>query len=124
VATRKGKGKHVPPSRLRYEPKNPTVSLRISQEMRNELQYLKATVGMSVAEVLRVGLDKIQPEMEKFFDLGEEDARGTYEVTYCCSECGEPHLSISSNAEKEAAAQYMYENGWHDRRCRADYSPS
>jgi hypothetical protein len=117
MAARNGKRRRVPPSRLRYEAKNPTVSLRISEEMRNELQFVKETTGMGVADLLRVALNRIQPDLEQLFDMGQEDSRETYEVRYCCSACGEPHLSITSRAEKEAAAQYMYEHGWHDPRC-------
>jgi hypothetical protein len=118
VAAQRRTRKRVPPSRKRYEENHPVVSVRISPELRDDLQFLKDTAGMSITDVLRAGVGKALPEMGRAFDLGGEDARTTYEVAYPCSECGEWHLSISTWAEKEAAAQYMYEHGWHDPQCR------
>jgi hypothetical protein len=58
MATNRGNRKRVPPSRERYEAENPVVSVRISKEMREELQVLNTAAGMSIADVLRVGLDR------------------------------------------------------------------
>lgn len=52
------------------------------------------------------------------FNIAYEDARLKYEVPYWCSACGEMHLSIDTDEEKEAAAMLMYQDGWHSERCR------
>lgn len=118
MAAGKGKGKRVAPSRERYEESHPVVSVRISQEMREELEDVTAVSGMSIADILRVGLDKAKPAIEEAFNEGYDDAESYNRITYRCSECGEPHLSITTEKEKEAAAEYMYDHGWHDPRCR------
>ena len=85
MATEKGKRKRVPPSRLRYEQSHPVVSVRISQEMRRELELVHTASLMSIADVLRVGLDKTKPAVEAAFnegyDEGYQSARREFEVT-------------------------------------------
>lgn len=118
MTTGKEKPKHIPPSRKRYEAGHPVVSVRISKEMREELQLVNATSGMSVADVLRVGLDKCKPATEQAFNRGYEYARSIYEVTCWCSGCDRGGLSIELSEEKEAAAELLYREGWYCRKCR------
>ena len=40
-----------------------------------------------------------------------------YEVTYWCSRCSRRHLSITTDEAMNAAAQLMYEAGWHSTAC-------
>lgn len=118
MAADKRKRQRVPPSRQRYEESHPVVSVRIPREMREELQLVNTASGMSVADVLRVGLDKARPAVENAFNLGFEDARVRYEVTYWCSRCEKWDMSITTEKEKEAVAEFMYRQGWHHARCR------
>ena len=122
MVTSKSKAKRVPPSRLRYESRNPVVSVRISQETKRQLDLLKFESGMSAADVLRIGLDRAKPDIKVAYERGVEDGvetgREIYEVPYACGECGEWHLSISSDEEKVAASEFMTQQGWHDPRCR------
>jgi hypothetical protein len=118
MATNKGTRKRVPPSRERYAAENPVVSVRISKELREELQVLQTTAGMSIADVLRVGLDRAKLPVEMTYNIAYEDSRRKYEVPYWCSACGEMHLSIETDEEKEEAAMLMYEAGWHALDCR------
>lgn len=110
----KRQGKSNPPSRERYEA---VVSVRITQEMREELQLVNNMSGMSVADVLRVGLDKAMPAIEGAFNLGYDDAERRFKVIYLCSECGEQTLSIGTREQKEAAAELMYQDGWYCPEC-------
>lgn len=118
MAARKGKGSRVTPSREKYEESHPVVSVRVSPEMREDLEEVNTASGMSIADVLRVGLDKAKPAVEEAFHVGYYDAMREYEVEYWCDRCGERHVSLTSAEEKEAAAAYMYDHGWHDTRCR------
>ncbi len=118
MAMDKGKRKRVPPARERYEEDHPVVSVRISKEMREELRLVNDVSGMSIADVLRVGHGKAKPAVDEAFNEGYDYAQREFEVTYRCSQCGERHLSITSEKAREAAAEYMYQHGWHDPKCR------
>jgi xanthine dehydrogenase molybdopterin-binding subunit B len=112
----------VPPSRLRYEDANPAVTVRVSRELRDELARLKEEHGLSLGDVLRIGLDKAKPQLEAARRRGEKkgyaDAEEVYKVTYRCAGCGKRHLSITSAQAKEAADRMMYEAGWRSTACR------
>ncbi len=114
-------GKSVSPSRARYEKANPTVSVRVSSELREWLTRMKEWHDLSLGDVLRIGLEKAKPDLAtartRGFAEGYEMARDEYEVTYWCSGCRRRHLSIKSQEAKEAAAEMMYDAGWHSSAC-------
>ena len=113
--------KSVSPSRARYEKANPTVSVRVSSELREWLTMLKEVHDLSIGDVLRIGLEKAKPDLAaartRGFAEGYEMAREKYEVTYWCSCCRPRHLSILSQEAKEDAAKMMCEAGWHSSSC-------
>ncbi len=123
------KQRHVPPSRTRYEANHPAVTARVSKELFAELKVLKKQAGLSVADVLKIGLEKSKPRAgeayekgyqeggEEGFVLGWGQAEEEYEVTYWCASCRRRHLSITTDEEKEAAAALMYQAGWHSTVC-------
>jgi DNA-directed RNA polymerase subunit RPC12/RpoP len=117
VATGKGKGKSNPPSRERYDESHPVISVRVSPEMRERLELLKNTSGMSAADVLRVGLDLAEPAVEEALKQGYEIAEKRFRVIYLCSGCGEQTLSIGTTEQKEAAAELMHQDGWYCPQC-------
>ena len=116
----KGK-KSVPPSRVRYEQAHPTVTVRISSELRERLDFFKEAHGLSLGDVLRIGLEKAEPDLDRAYGRGAndgyEEAKEEYEVTYRCRECRQRHLNITSDEEKKAAADLMYQAGWHSPDC-------
>ena len=87
----RGSRKHIPPSRVRYEKANPAVTVRISREQRDELDELKKEHGLSMGDLLRIGLEKAKPELEAAYQRGMEEgyeiAQDEYEVTFWCSRC-------------------------------------
>lgn len=123
------KQRHVPPSRIRYEANHPPVTARVSKELYDELKSLKGSGGLSVADVLKIGLEKTKPKVheayqkgyreggEEGFSEGWEKARKGYEVIYWCARCRRRHLSITTDEEKEAAASLMYREGWCSTAC-------
>ena len=119
MTTRKRKAKGVPPSRLRYQAANPTVSVRISQELKQELEDLKITTGMSMAEILKAGLDKIQPDAEEIYERGYVDgyevAEEEFKVMATCSGCGKAHLPVTGELKTAAARWLIY---WSAKGCR------
>ena len=125
MVRRKDGKRRMPPSRQRYEASHPTITARVSRELYDELQRLRDTAGLSYADVLRVGLDKAKVDTGKAylggFDEGMEGgwelAQEQYEVTYFCSSCRRRHMTITTEGEKEAAAQLMYKANWHSPEC-------
>ena len=119
--------KKPPPSRLRYEANNPVVSVRVPKDLYDALLKFKKTRGLSMADVLKLGLGLAEPGLEKAwedgsifgYDLGYEIARDEYEVSYWCGRCRRRHLSVTTDDEKEAAAAMMYKAGWHDPDCQS-----
>ena len=112
--------RRVPPSRLRYEQSNPTISIRVSRELRDRLVELKQKSGKSVADVVREALDVQEPSVEEAYQRGRKNgfkaAERRYRVDYRCSVCGGT-LTIESPKEKQAAAQFMREYGWGHSSC-------
>ena len=124
--TRTRSKRHVPPSRIRYEKANPTVSIRISKDMRAKLDELKNEHGLSLGEVLRIALKTLngllehEPELEvalrqwEGYAIAEEE----YKITFVCSRCKRRHLSCTDIKTREAAARLLYQAGWHSPSCR------
>ncbi len=114
--------KSVPPSRVRYEKANPAVTVRVSRELRDALAELKEEQGLSMGDLLRIGLEKAKPDLDDVFQRGLEEgydtAKDEYEVTYWCSRCRSSHMSLTNQQSKEAAAKLMYVAGWHRTACR------
>ena len=104
MTTKNKKSKPVPPSRVRYTEANPTVSVRISQELKGELEDLKEMSGLSMADILKAGLDKLKPDVDQFYDQGLKDgyemAEEEFKVLATCSGCGEVHLLVVGEGMK------------------------
>ena len=119
MATKNKKTKPVPPSRIRYTEANPTVSVRVSQAFHEELEELKEMSGLSMADILKVGLDKLKPDVDQFYDQGLKDgykiAEEEFKVLPTCGACGEAHLPVVGEGMKAAAAQKLI--GWTGRTC-------
>ena len=107
----------IPPSRKRYEAAHPTVSVRVDRALLDALKRLKETAGLSTADVLKIGLDKARPAVDAGFAEAYEVAHAEYAVTYSCSRCHRRHMTVTSDEEKEAAAKFMYQTGWHNPKC-------
>ena len=121
MVTKKRQGK-IAPSRARYEAANPTVSIRVSQDLKEELEELKIMSGVSMADVLQAGLDKLQPDTEQSYERGlsegYEIARAEFEVLAPCSGCGKVHIPIVGERMKAALAQKLRLTGWSAKSCR------
>lgn len=56
---------HKPPSRIKYEEKNPTVSCRVSKETYNRLKGILKKDKKSMADILKIGLGLLEVKVEK-----------------------------------------------------------
>ena len=120
MTTKNRKSKPVPPSRIRYVEANPTVSVRISQELKGELEDLKEMSGLSMANILKAGMDKLKPDVDQFYDQGLKDgyemAEAEFKVLATCSGCGKVHLPVVGERMKAVAAQRLFD--WTGKGCR------
>jgi len=91
------------------------------------LEEVKYTEGLSFADVLKLGLELIEPVSKKDaaamrrsrdagYRAGYGAAKKEYGITYPCSVCGKLINLLSDNA-KEAAEKYMQEHGWGHTEC-------
>ena len=114
------KTKRVSPSRTRYMEANPTVSVRISQELRGELEDMRVTSGLSMADILKTGLDKLEPDVNQFYDRGLSDGydmgKQDFELLALCSGCGRAHIPVVGEVMRAAVAQKSF--GWTAKSCR------
>ena len=65
-----GKRRSTPPSRQRYESSHPTVSVRVDRDLYAQLKRLKEQAGLSVADILKVGMERCGPLVGKAFHNG------------------------------------------------------
>ena len=120
MATKNKNDKRSPPSRLRYEAANPTVSARVSQEIKEELDELRLMSDLSLGDILKAGLDRLKPDTEASYERGMlegyEIAEAEFKVLATCSVCGKAHLPVVGERMKAVAAQRLFD--WTSKDCR------
>ena len=55
--------KKVSPSRIRYEKNNPVIAIRVSREFYEEITALKHKADMSLGDLVKIGMDKTEPQV-------------------------------------------------------------
>ena len=94
MVNRSGKRRPLPPSRERYERSHPTVSLRVDIDLYAQLKALKEKANLSVADVLKVGLQKGEPLVGEAFRNGFMSALAeVYEAG--CNGCEDAVMAIA-----------------------------
>ena len=94
MVNRSGKRRPLPPSRERYERSHPTVSLRVDLDLYAQLKALKEKANLSVADVLKVGLQKGEPLVGEAFRNGFMSALAeVYEAV--CHGCEDAVMAIA-----------------------------
>ena len=108
------KKEQQPPSKIKYNLTHPTVSIRVSQDLYDQLKDLREKSGKSLGDILREALDKQAPSTNKAFQRGFNKARRQFVVMYRCLICGGP-IEVTTDKEKQGIASYMKSEGWaHD----------
>jgi metal-responsive CopG/Arc/MetJ family transcriptional regulator len=107
---------HKPPSKARYDEFHPTISIRVTKELYDQLNELREQGGKSLGDILREALKQQSPSTKKAYQQGYDAAKGEFAVSYKCSVCG-GNLTVTSQKEKEAIARYMREHGWGHSKC-------
>ena len=94
MVNRSGKRRPLPPSRERYERSHPTVSLGVDLDLYAQLKALKEKANLSVADVLKVGLQKGEPLVGEAFRNGFMSALAeVYEAV--CDGCEDAVMAIA-----------------------------
>ncbi len=105
------KQRRKPPSRIKYEKENPTVSARLPVEVRGKLLAKLKTLDMRLADALKVIAGELEIKavpIEEAKKASYEEAKKRYMVTYLCRVCG----------------KYMTEHGWGHAECHKQVNKS
>ena len=116
--------RHVPPSRIRYEQANPTVSARVPLELHDRLKSMREQSGKSLTDVLKQALAFQEPSVKRSYrqglSRGKAESERIFRVDYRCKVCGGT-LTVTSEEEKRAVAQYMRDHGWAHITCSREH---
>ncbi|MFC1861566.1 hypothetical protein ACFLYL_04790 [Chloroflexota bacterium] len=120
------KATHKPPSRLRYENNNPTISFRVSREVYDKLKAHLARRDVSFANFVKesLGVQQTQiPDVGKIkqaaWNEGYRKAKATYEICLSCSICQQP-ITVRSNSQMHKAIIDHLEGLWSHGNCHED----
>ncbi|MDP3061807.1 MAG: hypothetical protein Q8O40_01145 [Chloroflexota bacterium] len=123
VRRSKGSAQRKPPSRERYEESHPTVSCRVPRDVYERMEELRNSEDMSFADILKVGLGKLEPKAQQTakarkigYGEGYDDAASRFRVTYPCNVCGKP-IAVQSDEAKQLIASFMNREGWGHGAC-------
>lgn len=110
------KKRRPPPSKARYDAKNPTIAARVPAAVKAELERMREATGKSWGDVLREAVGVQGASAGEAFQKGFEAGRKRYGVQYGCAVCGKAIL-VETAEEKAAAAALMRGAGWGHERC-------
>ena len=119
-----GKAKNKPPSRAKYEKEHPTIAVRVSKELKEVLEAIRAKKGDSYAEIIKEGLMSAA-EYQKAFDEGFEegfgkgwnDGKRKNRIWFDCSVCDEPCFIIPHDKVHKEIMAYLKRHGWGHKSC-------
>ncbi len=127
------KKRHKPPSRIRYEKNNPTLSLRINKAWIDELKKFLADNNMSIGDFFRIAFKKQKANYQnasyKGYKIGilegiqtgraegYESAKKEWAIRSSCSICNkEIYIPPNSDVHK-AIIGYMKDHHWVHVEC-------
>ena len=110
------KKKQPPPSKIKYDKSHPTISIRVSQDLKIQLDEIRETSGKSIGDILREAVGAQSKSVKNAWNRGHSLAKSKYGVWYKCSVCGGDMLIVSKD-EKKTAGKLMRENGWQHKSC-------
>src|SRR6267143_7287537 len=87
------KRKHITPSRVRYETKKPTISLRLPKEELEQVREMERQSGLKLGELMMRGVHlegKVKEGYLQGYRRGVRDTMGRFPIP--CPGCGEPIL--------------------------------
>lgn len=110
------KKKQPPPAKIKYDKSHPIISIRVSQDLKEQLDEIKEMSDKSVGDILREAVGVQGVSIKNAWKRGISHGKGLYGVRYKCSVCG-GNILIESNDAKKAAGKLMREAGWMHGNC-------
>ncbi len=112
--------KGVPPSRLRYEAKNPSITFRVNQKQFEKLQEMCEKTRLSVGKLVRRMLGLEARSTKEAYEKGYRDGEGTFTVP--CCKCGRMmRFDIKSPKQEEAKQELLRAfSRWAHTTCPGD----
>jgi len=110
------KKKQPPPAKIKYDKSHPTISIRVSQDLKKQLDEIREMSDKSVGDILREAVGVQSVSIKNAWKRGVSHGKGIYGVPYKCSVCG-GNMIIDTADEKKAAAKLMRESGWECGNC-------
>ena len=110
------KKKQPPPSKIKYDKSHPIISIRVSQDLKKQLDEIREMSGKSIGDILREAVGVQSKSVKIARKIGHGLAKAEYGVWYKCSVCG-GNILIDSTDEKKSAAKLMREAGWKHGSC-------
>lgn len=69
------KGRHIPPSRKRYEESHPVIAIRVDKDLYDKAKDIKETNNVSFADIFKQGLGIQEAAMEEAFDIALKEGK-------------------------------------------------
>jgi len=124
------KNKHKPPSRVRYEEKNPTISFRVSVEIYEKLCKIREKTGKSYADIIKEGMGVQEPMVKDTYtrgyragyDKGKRAGKREGEVFSLgsCASCGGViQWDLSSNEQRNTLASAISQARFVHKNCNS-----
>jgi len=110
------KKKQPPPAKIKYDKSHPIISIRVSEDLKKQLDEIREMSGKSVGDILREAVGTQSISVKNAWNRGHSLAKSKYGVWYKCSVCGGNILIESANAKKDAG-KLMREAGWMHSNC-------
>ena len=119
--------KQKPPSRVKYEKENPTMSFRMCRADYEEIEDIKEAEGLSNADLILIGAGKVRAQQSREsaiqkigydagYRSGYEEAAKRFKVVFRCKICGQA-MEVEHDNVKEAIVRFLNDAGWGHAEC-------
>jgi hypothetical protein len=114
------------PSRVKYEKKNPAITLRVPLEFKIKIDKMAETTGKSISlivyDILSGAENNFSAAFKKFekdiFDKGYRNGQKDWAIWYYCSICKNGIYIKPNSDDHKATMRYMEEQGWGHKECQ------
>ncbi len=111
------KKQRVPPSRLRYEAQNPSLTVRLTRPIRDVLCKIAKEEDLSYSDILKDAFEKAAKSYEYGYAAGYYDADNDFRITFPCSVCYKDITMFPDSGPHEDIAEYLLNKGWSHGDC-------
>ena len=115
------KGRHIPPSRHRYEQSHPVVAIRVNEELYRKLKQIKNQADVSFADILREGLGMQEAESKKAsyagFHAGEIEGR-KFDLGICTVCKRALHWDLNQEKTRQLLEKAINDEGFIHTDCK------